>query len=1235
MDSEGRPLVAGLGEEMSVYTLGKLRQCFFMACAAVSKLINIFYGDSKVSVEFRESDELMRQWAESGRTLYEEWLKHQQAIQRSSSGSVGAGDNGTLTASGQSVQGGSVGSAGGNILKSAFGIQGSSHSSKTRPASERSLLVNSTAPSSGVISSSDMPPEIPKPSASQFVWHYLRSNRVYPPYVGERQPKVSRMLDMFMDWLVQSSLVRPARYRQTEALSDVGSQRSMSSFGTDEAVMEGTASGAEGGHASTSESAVTRRSFAQSTASSGDAHSFAMATLEWPGVDGISAGRAAAIGALCRIICSKTSKEALADSQLAQFYKVIHEALLERDRLILCSVIYFGENMFRLGLKGVEVLLPLFVVAIDIILTESAKLRLHPSISEVEMRRACLRCLSSIISWPTTFGSARIADPSHISFSSSGYSIPEEHSTSYIELRPRIHRNLIYSLRHETDAANLHLTLALCNILCEESCTYDMCFAEERLLKEQSGTRKGGEDDTEADKGYCVSVLRSVVSAICDNMCKPQWSSELSVCLAAIDCLNAVTNLHPSMLFYRRDLSTGFLIVTSLCRFIDTQLMKPPPLHSRDLHSSVVAAYTSLAVWLCAAPLLVETESCLATVAETIEFGVYGGKNLAISERKAASKRVHDAAEFLLYNLFTAVGRRRINGIVDERRLLYRYGPQAIDTTKFRHFLVKQQTLISIYEATKLTHISQGRPSLFFVVRTPHHAATATVARLYARPDAADGQNVNENEDDSPVNSENKTSNAAVVEPPKSFQIPASVYKPMCKLDSVIPPLHPTPETDKILMELRDIRRTMQGSESCRRASDERNVWLREPLASELAKPIQPMPAVSECDAGRVFLYDMGLISEEAFKARDILMLDSARSDEFYCDLHEMVDRSPTKLIQSVSLFYVRDGQKTASEILENAMNLQSVCGEFCAMLAELGEGVEVATHPHWTGNWRTAFSSERKPFDEQNGGDHFVLDGHSHCLWWADAHVEVAYTMPTERCRRKSPESGEAEPTVAGYNDEQSDPEGSSSKLQRAGNQCSSSGDERSTGRASGGSARSSGGTSEPHVPAASKSKSTTNISNGSFGERGGSSLVKRNADQRVFVIWLERFEDMRHFPTEEMFAVTGDGSSHQYNRPGRPDCVAIFLHQIETGLIRIHVNGDWTKCGLPGPLVDGCVVSESVLPSLLRLTVISIARRKTVELENYQMVYCRRRMAIQDFARKYAITQTYTDFIERLITP
>ena len=63
-----------------------------------------------------------------------------------------------------------------------------------------------------------------------------------------------------------------------------------------------------------------------------------MPSVDWPGVDGISAGRSAAIGALCRIICSKNSQEALSDLQLAQFYKVMYEALQEVN--LLCSSFY-------------------------------------------------------------------------------------------------------------------------------------------------------------------------------------------------------------------------------------------------------------------------------------------------------------------------------------------------------------------------------------------------------------------------------------------------------------------------------------------------------------------------------------------------------------------------------------------------------------------------------------------------------------------------------------------------------------------------------------------------------------------------------------------------------------------------------------------------------------------------------------------------------------------------------
>uniref|UniRef100_A0A183EBD0 RICTOR_N domain-containing protein n=1 Tax=Gongylonema pulchrum TaxID=637853 RepID=A0A183EBD0_9BILA len=147
---------------------------------------------------------------------------------------------------------------------------------------------------------------------------------------------------------------------------------------------------------------------AHSVASSGDAHSALSHSFEWPEIDGISAGRAAALGALCRIICSKTSKESISDSHLAQFYKVLYEALLEKDRLMLCALIFYGNGIFRLALKGVEILLPQFVRAIETVYTESVKIRLHPSIDEVQMRRSCLHALSTVISWPTTFGDVPI-----------------------------------------------------------------------------------------------------------------------------------------------------------------------------------------------------------------------------------------------------------------------------------------------------------------------------------------------------------------------------------------------------------------------------------------------------------------------------------------------------------------------------------------------------------------------------------------------------------------------------------------------------------------------------------------------------------------------------------------------------------------------------------------------------------------------------------------------------------
>lgn len=44
MNSEGRSVIKNLDQELSPYLVNRVRYCFFLACAAFAKLIDIFYG---------------------------------------------------------------------------------------------------------------------------------------------------------------------------------------------------------------------------------------------------------------------------------------------------------------------------------------------------------------------------------------------------------------------------------------------------------------------------------------------------------------------------------------------------------------------------------------------------------------------------------------------------------------------------------------------------------------------------------------------------------------------------------------------------------------------------------------------------------------------------------------------------------------------------------------------------------------------------------------------------------------------------------------------------------------------------------------------------------------------------------------------------------------------------------------------------------------------------------------
>lgn len=64
-----------------------------------------------------------------------------------------------------------------------------------------------------------------------------------------------------------------------------------------------------------------------------------------------------------------------------------------------------------------------------------------------------------------------------------------------------------------------------------------------------------------------------------------------------------------------------------ICDFIIHQCSRPPPAHSKDLHSSIVAAFQCITTWLTAHTYLLEDKDTLHTILEVVEYGISGTKS--------------------------------------------------------------------------------------------------------------------------------------------------------------------------------------------------------------------------------------------------------------------------------------------------------------------------------------------------------------------------------------------------------------------------------------------------------------------------------------------------------------------------------------------------------------------------------------------------------------------------------
>lgn len=163
-----------------------------------------------------------------------------------------------------------------------------------------------------------------------------------------------------------------------------------------------------------------------------------------------------------------------------------------------------------------------------------------------------------------------------------------------------------------------------------------------------------------------------------------------------------------------------------ICDYIYYQCSRPPPAHSKDLHSTIVAAFQCVSAWLMQHPYLLHDKECLTTVLEVVELGISGSKSVGKpgepiklkdeKELKSVSQRVREAAESLLTVILEQVGYfpndcgpQSISSLLDEIAL-YKHcnsvpGENGISSVtqeqaiqKFRYFVTENSTIIALLE---------------------------------------------------------------------------------------------------------------------------------------------------------------------------------------------------------------------------------------------------------------------------------------------------------------------------------------------------------------------------------------------------------------------------------------------------------------------------------------------------------------------------------------------------------
>ncbi|XP_023264035.1 ral GTPase-activating protein subunit beta-like isoform X1 [Seriola lalandi dorsalis] len=667
-----------------------------------------------------------------------------------------------------------------------------------------------------------------------------------------------------------------------------------------------------------------------------------------------AAGRAEACGTICRIITCKKTAEDILPVYLSRFYMVLLQGLQVCEGAcfpVLASILLNSTCLFCCDLRGVNMLLPSFISALESVLLDRELLRFKSFVSPVDLRRASILILLSLLPLSLQFGSVQSEVLLDRQFGGNDVT-----AGSFLSLKPRLIGVLIGALQTESNASNTQVILAaMLNLVQDLALVQAAGQTQQETQSHRGGTSRarwtGGTGETSGTSGNrrtrgasavqsdAAGVLWVQFVRLLTQRLTSQWRNESAVCLSALEVLGGLAKVE-----VRVEESERRRAVSSVCTYIVFQCSRPPPLHSRDLHSIIVAAFHCLNIWLTKHPAMLDHQECLLEILEIVELGISGSKSRQEQEVKCkeekelnpASLRVKEAAEATLSCVMQVSGGFPfVGGVLDEDALIGCSSLSDSSVKKFRYFVVDSSVILAMLEEPPVPE-QASCPSLTVLIRGPSGRHGWTL-QLHLEP----------REGRTPTQKTRTPEHCGVAQEDSGIRcgfkhqvFPENMNRfPSYKADLSIPALNNaiTEEVHRQLERLRAVLKRQRQVEDRLQASG----------LSVVMTTCRPPPPVTNFQTARLFLSHLGLLTPETLKdpgtsgvPAQLVSLDSSLPG-FSEDLRRL-DQMPFRNCDSAFVFYMKAGQRTATEILRNVESRCSVPSHFLDFLSSLGRPVEV-----------------------------------------------------------------------------------------------------------------------------------------------------------------------------------------------------------------------------------------------------------------------------------------------------